>query len=461
MDGKRDTRLFTRYIVLITIVFLFLGAVIAPLLTLEERILIMTAVVIAYFIVLILTYNIFENYVKPIKAAAIATNELAKGNYKVRTYVKSYGEAHDLSNAINQLARDLQEIVIHEKIQGIQWETVINNMESGIMLIDERGYVHLVNRKIKDIFSRDTNKLLGYLYYEIIEDPGVQRVVQETFLYEEKVTGQFTHTSHSYPHYYEVTSAPVMSEKQELEGVVLVFHDITELKRVEKMRKDFVANVSHELKTPITSIRGFAETLLEEVPNNKEINNQFLTIIFNESKRLQALIDDLLELTKLEREGIQLNYEHFHIDEWIETPLKVIKDQAEKKKIHLYTEIQPNLSYYGDPDRLQQVLLNLAINATNYTPEDGEVRILIHKKETYLEWKIEDTGIGIPQEEQSRIFERFYRVDRARSRNTGGTGLGLAIVKHIVESHEGDIRVFSEVNKGTEFIIQLPILHDR
>lgn len=456
MDGKQNTRLFTRYVVLITLVFLFLGAVIAPLLSIEERILILIAVIIAYFIVLILTYNIFENYVKPIRSAAIATNELAKGNYKVRTYVNSYGEAHDLSNAINKLARDLQEIAMHEKIQGIQWETVINNMESGIMLIDERGYVHLVNRKMGEIFKRDSSNLLGFLYYDIIEDSGVQRVVQETFLYEEKVTGQLSYTSNGITYYYEVTSAPVMNEKQKLEGVVLVFHDITELKRVETMRKDFVANVSHELKTPITSIRGFSETLLEDETINREINEQFLSIIFKESKRLQALIDDLLELTKLERDGIQLNYKHFQIDEWLETPLSVIKEQAKKKKINLLTEIEPNLSFYGDPDRLQQVFLNLAINAANYTPEAGEIKIIIHKKEKFLEWKISDTGIGISQEEQSRIFERFYRVDRARSRNTGGTGLGLAIVKHIVELHDGDLQVFSEINKGSEFIVKLP-----
>lgn len=456
MKESQESRLFTRYIVLITIVFLFLASVIAPLLVLEERILILIAIGIAYIIILILTYNIFENYVKPIRASAKAASELAKGNYQVRTYVQSYGEAHELSNAINQLARDLQEIAIHEKIQGLQWKTVINNMESGLMLIDERGYVHLVNRKMKDIFNTETDKIVGYLYYDVIDHPEVQKVVQETFLYEEKVSGHYSTSSHGYRYYYEVTSAPVMSEKQELEGVVLVFHNITELKRVEKMRKDFVANVSHELKTPITSIRGFAETLLEEDLDNDAVHIQFLTIIFKESKRLQALIDDLLELTKLEREDIQLDYQQIVVDEWIETPLNVIREQAEKKNLQLSIHIDKDLTFYGDPNRLQQVILNLAINATNYTPEHGKVTITIREREDRIEWVVADTGIGIAQEEKERIFERFYRVDRARSRNTGGTGLGLAIVKHIIESHQGDIQVTSEINKGTEFVIRLP-----
>ena len=155
--------------------------------------------------------------------------------------------------------------------------------------------------------------------------------------------------------------------------------------------------------------------------------------------------------------NIQLDYQHIVVEDWIETPLNVIRKQAEKKKLQLSINIEKDLTFYGDPNRLQQVLLNLAINATNYTPEHGEVKITIREQKNAIEWIIADTGIGISQEEQARIFERFYRVDRARSRNTGGTGLGLAIVKHIVESHQGEIQVTSEINKGTEFIVRLPI----
>lgn len=268
--------------------------------------------------------------------------------------------------------------------------------------------------------------------------------------------GNITIMIHGERHYIEVVGAPVINDMKELKGAVLVFHDISDLKRVEEMRKDFVANVSHELKTPITSIRGFAETLLEDDETNEEIRKQFLDIILKESTRLQSLVHDLLELSKIEKEEMKLSTKLIEVDEWLQNSMTLIEQQASKKSLQFSRDIQPNIRFYGDPDRLEQVLLNLLYNAVNYTGEGGNIVLTIKETSNRIEIKVEDSGIGIPIESRQRIFERFYRVDRARSRNTGGTGLGLAIVKHIVEAHQGSITVTSEVGKGSSFIVKLP-----
>ncbi|MFC4403688.1 two-component system histidine kinase PnpS [Gracilibacillus xinjiangensis] len=454
-DGSKGN-LFLRYTVMMTSVFILMGIVIVPFTTGDEQFFVIFALTIAYIILLVLMYHLFENYVKPIRASINVTNELVKGNYNVRTYVKPAGEAQQLSELINQLARNLQEMYIQEKMQGSQWKTVINNMESGLMLIDERGYVHLVNRKFLQLFGENSLHYIGYLYYDVLAHKSIHRVVQETFLYEEKMTGAITLSIENQKHHIEVVGAPVINDVKELKGAVLVFHDITDLKRVEQMRKDFVANVSHELKTPITSIRGFSETLLDGAMEDEKLCKQFLDIILKESSRLQALVQDLLELSKLEKEELQLSKKMIHIDEWITNITTLIEQQANNKSISFKVNLEKGISFYGDPDRLQQVVLNLLYNGINYTAEGGEISLQISSDKDAVRIKVADTGIGIPEDSIHRIFERFYRVDRARSRNTGGTGLGLAIVKHIVEAHKGKIEVESEVNKGTTFTVILP-----
>ncbi|UOQ86266.1 two-component system histidine kinase PnpS [Gracilibacillus salinarum] len=456
MNTKNKVNLFYRYILMIASVFILIGIIIIPLTSDEEQLFVLFSLIIGFIILLVLIYHMFENYVRPIRASINVTNELVKGNYNARTYVKPSGEAQQLSSAINVLARNLQEMSIQEKMQGSQWKTVMNNMESGLMLIDERGYVHLINRKFIHLFGKKSVDFLGYLYYDVLDDQIIHKVVQETFLYEEKMTGNITLMIDGKKHYVEVTGAPVINDVKDLKGAVLVFHDISDLKRVEEMRKDFVANVSHELKTPITSIRGFAETLLEDDMADEEIRKQFLNIILKESTRLQSLIHDLLELSKIEKEEMKLSLKLIEVDSWMQSSLTLIEQQAQKKSLLFTKEVERGITFYGDPDRLQQVILNLMYNAINYTGEGGRVILRVAETQSDVVIEVEDTGVGIPEDARSRIFERFYRVDRARSRNTGGTGLGLAIVKHIVEVHQGTIAVTSEVGKGSCFTVKLP-----
>jgi two-component system, OmpR family, phosphate regulon sensor histidine kinase PhoR len=256
--------------------------------------------------------------------------------------------------------------------------------------------------------------------------------------------------------YFEVFGSPIIGTHNEWKGVLLVFHDITELKKLEQMRKDFVANVSHELKTPITSIKGFSETLLDGAMKDQETLEAFLSIILKESDRLQTLIQDLLDLSKIEQHDFQLELENIDILSLLDEVKTMLQGKADQKNISLQIVSDTSQQFVkGDYYRLKQVFINLLSNAINYTGPEGYVEMGVKADNDRVYIAVKDTGIGIQQDEVSRIFERFYRIDRARSRNSGGTGLGLAIVKHIVEAHKGTISVQSIVGKGSVFTISL------
>ncbi|SDN77387.1 two-component system histidine kinase PnpS [Halobacillus aidingensis] len=407
-------------------------------------------------VIFVIGFNVFSKYIRPIRSAANVATELAKGNYKARTYEGHFGEAGQLSQSINILARNLQEMTSTKGMQENQLEAVINNMGNGLVLIDEKGYILLLNRAFLETFKGEQNDFIGHLYHDAIPYTTIHETVQKIYMFEETVSETFVLPVNIDRKHLEVTGAPIFSEDRKWRGVVLVFHDISELKQLEQMRKDFVANVSHELKTPITSIRGFSETLLDGAMKDEKMLEQFLQIILKESGRLQSLIQDLLELSKLERDDFLLNVEQVEVQRLLNDLLPIVVQHAEQKQVKLHASIKGNTLIQGDSSRLKQVFMNLLTNAINYSGDEGEVTLEFQESENYVTIKITDNGVGIPEEEISRIFERFYRVDKARSRNSGGTGLGLAIVKHIVEAHEGTIRVESEVDVGTAFYVEIP-----
>lgn len=410
-----------------------------------------------FIVLMMMLHYVFDKYVKPIQKATNTLDELVKGNFRARMHHPVSGSMASLLMQINKLARSLSELSINEKMQAEQLTTVIENIQSGLILIDEKGYIHLVNRNFLGLFGNKKERdYIGYLYYDVLDHEKIHKTIQQTFLYEEKVKDSlFIENGHK--QYFEIIGAPIFDEKNMLKGAVIVLYEITELKKLEAMRKDFVANVSHELKTPITSIRGFSETLLDD-NNLKDVDTakQFLSIINEESKRLQMLIQDLLSLSKLEKDDSKIELANVHFSELVDEVISVIKQQAENNGITLHVEIGENIEFKAEHSGVKQVMINLLVNAISYTPKGGNVTLLAEEQEEYIHLKVRDTGIGIPKESLPRIFERFYRVDKARSRNTGGTGLGLAIVKHIVELHQGKIDVESQVNVGTTFHVYFP-----
>lgn len=411
---------------------------------------------LALIVTIILGTRITSRYTKPIESATKVAIELAKGNYRARTYEDHIDETGMLSASINVLARNLQEMVKAQEIQQDRLRTLIENMGSALLLIDSRGYINLINKAYKDFFSINNSDYLYKLYYDVIHNREITNLIEEIFMTEQKQKKQMVIPLEIERRNFEVYGVPIIGTNDVWKGILIVFHDITEIKRLEQMRKDFVANVSHELKTPITSIKGFSETLLDGALEDRQTLEAFLNIILKESDRLQTLVQDLLDLSKIEQQGFILNIQPFNIVETLNETVAILKGKAEKKDLELnFFSKKDELFIEGDVDRLKQIFINLITNAISYTPNKGKVTIDLIEKESKVIIKIIDTGIGVEKQEIPRIFERFYRVDRARSRNSGGTGLGLAIVKHLVEAHKGHIIVESEVGKGTIFGIEL------
>ncbi|MEC3605602.1 two-component system histidine kinase PnpS [Bacillus glycinifermentans] len=407
----------------------------------------------AFLIIAGLGARITSQYTTPIESATQVAIELAKGNYNARTFNE---DETMLSQSINMLAQNLQDMTRAQEMQRDRLQTVIENIDSGLILIDGKGYIHLVNRAYQKQFHVQADQLLYHFYHEVLEHEEIINLIEEIFMTETKVRKMFHLPIRIERRYFEVDGVPIIGMNDEWKGIVLVFHDMTERKQLEEMRKDFVANVSHELKTPITSIKGFTETLLDGAMNERETLQQFLSIILKESGRLQTLIQDLLDLSKIEQQNFTLNIQDCEIGEILTEIEMLLKNKAEERGIALKLKKpeEPAIAS-GDPHRLKQIFLNLVNNALTYTPEAGSVTISAEVLEDAVQVKVKDTGIGIKKAEIPRIFERFYRIDKDRSRNSGGTGLGLAIVKHLVEAHHGEIDVESEQGKGTVFTVRL------
>lgn len=410
----------------------------------------------ALMVIILLGTRITNRYTKPIESATNVAIELAKGNYRARTYEDHIDETGMLSSSINILARNLQELMKLKESQQDRLTTLIENMGSGLILIDSRGFINLINKPYKEIFNVEPSEYLYKLYYEVIDHEEITQMVEEIFMTEQKVRKQVVLPLEIERRHFEVYGVPIIGTNNVWKGILLVFHDITELKKLEQMRKDFVANVSHELKTPITSIKGFSETLLDGAMHDKATLEAFLEIILKESDRLQVLIQELLDLSKIEQHGFRLTKGTVDLVKEANEVIEILKRKAAQKDIMLkLSQPSEEAVIEGDPDRLKQVLINLVSNAITYTPNDGSVEISLTDQEDSVSIVVKDSGIGIEKSEITRIFERFYRVDKARSRNSGGTGLGLAIVKHIVEAHKGHIEVDSQIGKGTTFTIKL------
>ena len=410
----------------------------------------------AFIVILILGRNIMNRYTKPIERATNVAFELAKGNYHARTFEDQKGEVGMLNSSLNILARNLQDMMKAHEMQKDRLSTLIENVGSGLILIDGHGYINLINRTYKEVFDVKSSEYLYKLYYEVIKHKEVNKIIEDIFMTEQKVRKQLVIPLKIERRHFEVYGVPIIGTNDVWKGILLVFHDITEIKKLEQMRKDFVANVSHELKTPVTSIKGFTETLLDGAMEEKETLESFLSIILKESDRLQSLIYDILELSKIENEGFSLSIQHLNLILVLSETIKIIEGKATEKGISItFEKPSDELFIEGDVYRLKQVFINIISNAVLYSPNDGKVTVYLEESPKKVIVHVKDTGMGIEKTEIPRIFERFYRVNKARDRNSGGTGLGLAIVKHLMEAHKGKVTVKSEFGKGTIFSIEL------
>jgi two-component system phosphate regulon sensor histidine kinase PhoR len=333
-------------------------------------------------------------------------------------------------------------------------QVVFNSMLEGLLLLDKHRKIHLANRAFKTFFGTKT-ELRGRTIMEALRLHELDDLVKMV-----ETQGQVLNFELKMPdlseRWLQVNGASISTSTGEREGIILVFHDLTRLKQLERTREEFVANVSHELRTPLSLIKGYVETLLDGARANPEVSERFLKIIDRNTQRLDLLIQDLLTISALESGRIKLDLQPVALHALADKVFNDLSARAENKGTKLVNEM-PEFMAQADPHRLDQVFANLVDNAIKYGRLQGTVRVGgLKNDQGWLELYVRDDGPGIPPEALDRVFERFYRVDKARSRDQGGTGLGLSIVKHIVQSHGGKAWVRSEVGKGATFYLTLP-----
>lgn len=335
-----------------------------------------------------------------------------------------------------------------------QQQVLFNSMLEGLLLLDRNRKIHLANRAFKQLFGLKT-ELRGKSVVEALRIHELDDLVKRAEK-EQQVLDYELRLPELSGRWLQVNAAAITNSSGEREGLILVFHDLTRLKQLERTREEFVANVSHELRTPLSLIKGYVETLLEGALHNPEVAERFLKIIERNSQRLDFLIQDLLVISALESGRVKLDLQTVNLSALVDKVFTDLQSRAENKNTRLSSEIE-NMMVTADPHRLEQVLANLVDNAIKYGRINGAVRVGARAlPDGKCELFVRDDGPGIPAESLARVFERFYRVDKARSRDQGGTGLGLAIVKHIVQAHGGEVWVESEVGKGACFFFRLP-----
>ncbi len=346
-----------------------------------------------------------------------------------------------------------------------EFEAILRAIAEAVVVTNAEGEVMLLNDAARRIFELDPQAdYRGRNLVEFCRDPAVQRFIASATTdrsANQAVASAEFQINLSKPRHLRATAALLPRGPHSRPWCVLVFYDMTQLKAYESLRTDFIANLTHEIRTPLSAIRGYAETLLRGV-DDPPTQQRFLSIIERQSERLARLIDDLLELSDLERGLAPLRIQPLRPEKIVEEVVELVSEQAQRRGIELSVECEPSLpDLPGDRDRLHQVLLNLLDNALKYTPRGGKVKVLAHSDGTAdnpgVRFVVSDTGEGIPPEHLPRLTERFYRVDRARSRELGGTGLGLAIVKHIVQLHHGKLAITSQVREGTTVTVWLPV----
>ncbi|MBE7022580.1 MAG: cell wall metabolism sensor histidine kinase WalK [Ruminococcaceae bacterium] len=431
MDTKEELTVIIQRIFSIIVQALFLGVAIS----------------------LVMGYFLSRTITTPISNLTKSAKHLAEGEFEYRIDVKSDDEIGTLTETFNDMSIRLQEVVQQMSTEKNKVEAILLNMTDGVMAFAADGSVIHINPTAKKMFAMDDGEPIEFdsffaRYHADVHLGDMLYLEDNRFLERDIVLSELI-----------IKASFVLFEDEfdNTAGVLVVLHDVTRQQKLENSRREFVANVSHELRTPLTTIKSYAETLLD-LQEGAAPQTTFTNTIINETDRMTRLVKDLLVLSSLEQSD-QLKKTEFDmltlVSDVVDTMTLVAREQGHR--LSLKTETAPGM-FYGDRDKLEQLLYNIISNSIKYTPNGGKIDVLLGRTYGNVYLKVKDTGIGIPEKDLGRLFERFYRVDKARSREQGGTGLGLAISKSIVEAHEGSISISSVLGKGTEVTINLPVL---
>jgi len=408
----------------------------------------------ALIIAFLLGFVFTAGMINPLNKIINVSRKFSTGDFNHRIYYPAKDEIGELAQTLNKMAQGLEEKIREVKLKSQQLEAVFQSMIEGIIIVDKQSRVISVNPSIENIFDMRNEGSRGKPVIEVIRNNELVEIAKNVLNNGKPVSRELT-LLWPVEKIFQVNAAPVI-EKGVCSACLLVIHDISEIRKLENMRRDFVANVSHELKTPLTSIKGFVETLLEGALDDKENSRSFLKIVQDHANRLDSLISDLLKLSYLESREVVLNKQDIDLSKLAKEVLVGFTSQIKNKDIKIENILPKELIVRADPDKIEQVLTNLIDNAIKFNHDQGKVRLFSQDLGDNIKIIVEDSGAGIPPKDIPRIFERFYRVDKARSRSLGGTGLGLSIVKHIVQLHAGSSGVESTEGIGSSFWFTLP-----
>ncbi|MDI3534115.1 MAG: two-component system, OmpR family, sensor histidine kinase ResE [Thermosediminibacterales bacterium] len=392
---------------------------------------------------------------KPLKQMSRASLQMARGDFNHRIEVTSQDEVGQLAQSFNTLTETLSKTITALSTEKSKIEKIVENMAEGVIAIDKNGGLILANAQAEEHLGLKEINYNGMSVENVLKPQKLAEVLNKVLIEKESSSTEIVLDNEKL--IFLVHASPIQSGEEDLQGAVAVLQDITAIRKLEQMRRDFVANVSHELRTPLTSIQGFIEAMIDGLIDEKESQEKYLNMIHEETLRLNRLVTDLLDLALLESGKVQWEMKPISLPEITKRVIDKMKALADNRNIKIINNINDNLSLaYGNEDRIEQVLINLISNAINFTPEKGTVTVFSEEMEQYIKISVQDTGIGIPKEDIENIWQRFHKVDKSRTRKTGGTGLGLAIVKNIIEVHGGEVSAESSPGKGSIFSFTLP-----
>ena len=399
-----------------------------------------------------------RRFTRPLESLTLAAESLARGGHLVRAEVSGRDEVGRLGEAFNAMAQSLERRVETISEDRNKLGAVLGSMVEGVIAVDLGGRVLHLNRAAAGILGLRGGAPVGSALEAIVRVPELHDILTRTRAAGESHGVRIKVLLGGREVTLDLIASPLVDANAHVAGAVVVLHDVTELQRLETVRRDFVANVSHELKTPLTAVRGIVDTLLDDPEMEEGVRRHFLERVQDQTQRLTALVADLLLLSRAEAGNLASAPQRIDLREQALESFRSLEQDARKKHLTYESRIPERpIIVSGDPEALRQVVDNLLVNAIRYTPEGGWVRLDLGIEGNQAVIEIADTGIGIPSEDQERVFERFYRVDKARSRALGGTGLGLSIVKHLVNAHRGSIDLVSTLGEGSRFRVRLPL----
>lgn len=412
------------------------------------------ALALALLLSFFLSLAVSSGFSRPFDKIVYASKKFAAGDFSYRIQKDFHGEMGKLAETLNSMAAEVEENLRRVEAQAQQISAAFANMDEGVLVTGLDARITALNPAMERLFSVKAGDSLSRPLLEIIPNAGLSEICARA-ISEGKPVAREMELSVPVRGIFSVNASP-MFKGGEVSGCLMVVHDITEVRRLEAKRRDFVANVSHELKTPLTAIRGYVETLLEGAINDKPHALEFLGVIHAQSKRLDNIVSDLLKLSSLESYSVELNKGEVGLKDLSDSLIAGLDSVFKARKAVVSNTIPAGLIVRADAEKLGQVFVNLLDNAVKFSPENAKVEVSAADSPESVKVTVKDSGIGIPQEHLGRVFERFYRADKARSREMGGTGLGLSIVKHVIDLHGGAVGVESAEGSGSSFWFTIP-----